>query len=302
MLEPRIVTLGELLHQNGGSIKTGPFGTMLKANQYSTVGVPIISVGEVGDSGRFRVAKTTPRASDDVVISLPEYILREGDIVFARKGAVERSAWVGPDEDGWFLGSDGIRVRPGAGLNSRFLALQFQTQRCRRWLLQHASGSTMASLSGAILERLPVLIPDAVEQSAATDILGALNDKIAANLGLAATTTYLSSSMFDEVVLRVDPSSSAFEDMAVIGGGGTPRTGVPAYWEGNVLWATPTDVTALPGPYLYDTARRISDAGLIACSSPLYPAGSILMTSRATIGAFAVTAKPMAVNQGGLKR
>lgn len=51
-------------------------------------------------------------------------------------------------------------------------------------------------------------------------------------------------------------------------------------------------------PYLTTTKRKITDAGLASCSSPLYPAGSILMTSRATIGAFAITQRPMAVNQG----
>ena len=63
-------------------------------------------------------------------------------------------------------------------------------------------------------------------------------------------------------------------------------------------WATPTDVTGLSAPYLTTTKRKITDAGLASCSSPLYPAGSILMTSRATIGAFAIAQRPMAVNQG----
>jgi type I restriction enzyme, S subunit len=57
-------------------------------------------------------------------------------------------------------------------------------------------------------------------------------------------------------------------------------------------------VTALAGPYLESTSRSISELGLANCSSALYPAGSILMTSRATIGAFAIAGQPMAVNQG----
>lgn len=97
-----------------GAIKTGPFGTLLKASEYSgTVGVPLISVGEVGP-GAFKVKEHTPRVPENVVRRLPQYVLQTGDIVFGRKGAVERSALVTKNENGWFLGSDGISVRPHA--------------------------------------------------------------------------------------------------------------------------------------------------------------------------------------------
>ena len=49
MGEWRHTTIGELIAEHGGGIKTGPFGTALKAAEYSTIGVPAISVGEVGD-------------------------------------------------------------------------------------------------------------------------------------------------------------------------------------------------------------------------------------------------------------
>lgn len=77
--------------QEIGHIRTGPFGTLLKANEYiATDGRPLISVGEVGD-GVLRVTDHTPRVPESVVRRLPEYILRFGDIVFGRKGAVCRS-------------------------------------------------------------------------------------------------------------------------------------------------------------------------------------------------------------------
>jgi len=96
----------------------------------------------------------------------------------------------------------------------------------------------------------------------------------------------------------VDLSDLTYTDVATIGGGGTPRSKVPEYWGGDVQWLTPTDVTALAGPYIRQTDRTITEAGLASISSPLYPAGSICMTSRATIGAFALLGVPMAVNQG----
>jgi type I restriction enzyme S subunit len=297
MSETLRTTLGELIAEHGGSIKTGPFGTVLKAHEYSVVGVPIISVGEVG-YGSFRVHESTPRAPDEVVRRLPEYVLAVGDIVFGRKGAVDRSAWVDEEQNGWFLGSDGIRVRLPKQVHSRFIGYQLQASEAREWLLQHASGSTMASLNQGILERVPLAIPPYAAQRAIAEVLGALDDKIAANTKLASTAGGLVGALFVAAVHTGELSKSTFDHIAQVGGGGTPRTGIEEYWDGDINWVTPTDVTALSGPYLETTSRRITKQGLEACASPLYPAGSILMTSRATIGAFAVAQTPTATNQG----
>lgn len=179
-------TLGHLIEQVGGSIKTGPFGTTLKANEYSETGVPIISVGEVG-YGSLSLRGDTPRAPVEVTKRLREYLLETGDIVFGRKGAVDRSAWVKESENGWFLGSDGIRVRLPTSVDSRFVAYQFQSDATKTWLLQHASGSTMLSLNQKILARIPLVLPTLPEQRAIAEVLGALDDKIAANIKLAIT-------------------------------------------------------------------------------------------------------------------
>ena len=147
-------------------IKTGPFGTLLKASEYSDrEGVPIISVGEIG-AGSFKVTEHTPLASKSVVRRLPQFVLRSGDIVFGRKGAVERSALVTEAEDGWFLGSDGIAIRPRDGCHSPYLAAQFQSHEVKSWLLQNAIGTTMASLNQAILGRVQVPIAPLPEQCA----------------------------------------------------------------------------------------------------------------------------------------
>lgn len=290
-------TLGQVIATFGGSIQTGPFGTVLKASEYSEYGVPIISVGEVG-YGTLRLRPETPRAPQSVVHRLPSYVLQHGDIVFGRKGAVDRSAWVQLAEDGWFLGSDGIRVRFSDGVSSRFISYQLRTEETRAWLLQHAAGSTMPSLNEGVLARIPLDLPPLAVQLAIVEVLGALDDKIAANTKLARTVDKLACALFAGAVRQVRPSSVTFGELSAVGGGGTPSTSVPEYWNGDVNWATPTDITALQGPYLRHTSRTITAHGLDNCASPLYPAGSILMTSRATIGSFALARVPTTVNQG----
>ena len=110
-------------------IKTGPFGTLLKASEYSdSDGVPLISVGEIRE-GFLRITDDTPYVPKAVIRRLPQYVLKKGDIVFGRKGGVERSALIRQQQDGWFLGSDGISVHPTKDCHEEYIAFQFQSTR-----------------------------------------------------------------------------------------------------------------------------------------------------------------------------
>ena len=146
------------------NIKTGPFGTLLKAAEYSgNNGVPLISVGEIR-AGFLRITEHTPRVPDVVVRRLPQYILRQGDIVFGRKGGVERSALIEADQEGYFLGSDGISVRPLTKCHAEYLAYQFQSCRVMDWLIQNATGTTMPSLNQEILGKVFIPIPPTIAE------------------------------------------------------------------------------------------------------------------------------------------
>lgn len=148
------------------------------------------------------------------------------------------------------------------------------------------------------MDSIRLSVPGITDQIAIAEVLGALDDKIAANTSLAASADELALASFALAARNAEYSGATFADVAKVSGGGTPSTKAPDYWGGDVLWATPTDITALAGPYLESTSRTITNEGLAACSSELFAPGAILMTSRATIGAFAIAQVPTAVNQG----
>lgn len=86
-------------------------------------------------------------------------------------------------------------------------------------------------------------------------------------------------------------------EAAEIIGGGTPDTGIDEFWNpAEIPWATPTDITGTNGGEIITTERQISRVGLK--QSTLVPENSVLMTSRATIGAAKINRVPMAINQG----
>ena len=78
--------------------------------------------------------------------------------------------------------------------------------------------------------------------------------------------------------------------------GGTPKTGVPAYWGGSHMWITPAEMGNRRDPYVGETDRRLTDAGLP--SANLLPPFSVILSSRAPIGHLVINTVPMATNQG----
>jgi type I restriction enzyme S subunit len=88
-------------------------------------------------------------------------------------------------------------------------------------------------------------------------------------------------------------------EIAAISGGSTPSTGESKYWNGDIPFVTPTDITSLNGSnFLEKTARTLTSMGLNSTSSRILPPGTVLMTSRATIGDVAINRMKVVTNQG----
>ncbi len=81
-------------------------------------------------------------------------------------------------------------------------------------------------------------------------------------------------------------------------GGGTPKTTIKEYWNGNIPWITPADMSNKEGIYISHGKRFITQKGLNKSSARLLPKGSILLSSRAPIGYVAIASNPIATNQG----
>ncbi len=92
--------------------------------------------------------------------------------------------------------------------------------------------------------------------------------------------------------------SVPIKQCARVVGGATPKSGVLGFWDGDIAWVTPKDLSDLDGKFIHDTPRKITQLGLKSCSAELLPADSVLFSSRAPIGHVAINTRPMATNQG----
>jgi type I restriction enzyme S subunit len=80
--------------------------------------------------------------------------------------------------------------------------------------------------------------------------------------------------------------------------GSTPRTSEPSFWDGDIAWITPDDLSRDRSKIVSRGARLITQAGYDSCSTRLVPAGTVLYSSRAPIGYAAIAANPVCTNQG----
>ncbi len=81
-------------------------------------------------------------------------------------------------------------------------------------------------------------------------------------------------------------------------GGSTPKSETESFWDGDVLWATPSDLSKIDSLYLGETQRKITAEGLASCGTSLVPAESIILSTRAPIGSLAIAKVTMCTNQG----
>lgn len=293
----RKVKIAEVASSRG--LVGGPFGSSLVSSDYSQQGIPVIR-GTNLSCGRFIGDEFAYVPVEKYERDLQRNTAEPGDIIYTQRGTLGQVAVVPDGSHPNFVVSQSqmrLRVDPTVA-DPMYVYYASTTPAFLRQVEDRAISTGVPHINLGILGDLTIPVPPLYEQRAIAEVLGALDDKIEANRSLAATADDLAVALFKHHSRDLPLSDLTYADVASVGGGGTPRSKVPEYWGGDVQWLTPTDVTSLPGPYIRQTNRTITEAGLASISSPLYPAGSICMTSRATIGAFAVLGAPMAVNQG----
>ncbi|MDH4405539.1 MAG: restriction endonuclease subunit S [Cyanobium sp. D14.bin.5] len=214
----QISTLGEICQEGGGDIQTGPFGSQLHASDYVFSGIPSIMPANIKDG---RVSEEgIARIAEEDAKRLSKYLTKAGDIVYSRRGDVERCALIRKREEGWLCGTGCLRVRPGSGVVDPDFCSHFLSHpETKEWISRHAVGATMPNLNTQILSALPVLLPSLQEQKAIAHILGTLDNKIELNRKTNETLEAMAKALFKSWFVDFDPVRAKAE--------GRP-TGLPA--------------------------------------------------------------------------
>lgn len=173
MSEWKEYKLGEL-----ADVQTGPFGSQLHASDYVPVGIPTIMPTNIGN--RLEIKREEISCIKDIDAKrLEKYRVLSNDIVYSRRGDVEKCAFITEKESGWLCGTGCLRLRFTAlEIIPKFAAYYLSTDEIKGWISGNAVGTTMPNLNTSILKRLPILLPPFSTQQSITSILSSLDDKI----------------------------------------------------------------------------------------------------------------------------
>lgn len=200
----RSCTLGELVKEFGGGIQTGPFGSQLHAADYVENGIPSIMpknirIDGVDDSDIARV-------SLEDIERLSKYKVQTGDIVYSRRGDVEKCSLITELEDGWLCGTGCLRVRlQSKQISPEFLHAYLCHPYVREWIVRHAVGATMPNLNTSILSALPVLVPTSGAMNSITSNWSALSQKLVVNVKINQTLEQMAQAIFKSWFVDFDP-------------------------------------------------------------------------------------------------
>ena len=204
-------TLGEVCRRGGGSIQTGPFGSQLHASDYVADGIPFVMPTNIGENRIIEdgIAPITKEDAD----RLEKHKLRPGDIVYSRRGDVEKRALIREHEDGWLCGSGCMKVRFGSGVvDPLFAAMYLGHPAVRNWIARHAVGATMPNLNTSVVSSVPFALPPVTEQKKIAEVLGALDDKIELNRRMNATLEATARALFKAWFVDFEPVHANLEN------------------------------------------------------------------------------------------
>jgi type I restriction enzyme, S subunit len=202
------------------------------------------------------------------------------------------------------------------------------------YMESYNAGGSRRALTKAHIESFVIPLPPIEEQRAIARILSSLDDKIELNrhmnetleaiaraifkswfvdfdpvrakvegrepAGMDAETAALFPDSFEETELGMVPMGwgvGSFDETIELIGGGTPKTSVPEYWNGDIPWFSIVDAPENSDVFVIDTDKKITRIGLDESSTRLLPKSTTIITARGTVGKCALVGNPMAMNQ-----
>ena len=261
--------------------------------------------------------------------------LQYGDVILTREAPIGEVGMV-IQSDGFFLGQRLMQYRANrALLDSRFLLYSFLSPGLQHQFGSHeGSGSVVSHIRVGDCFKFKLALPPLIEQQEIASILGALDDRIVLLRETNATLESIAQAIFkswfvdfdavrarqegripegmDEATAALFPDSFEDSELGLVPkgwhrtcfletldviGGGTPKTSVADYWNGDIPWFSVVDAPEMANVFVIDTEKHITDMGLAKSSTKMLPVGTTIISARGTVGRLALVGRDMAMNQ-----
>ena len=173
------------------------------------------------------------------------------------------------------------------------------TDRFTNYMLNCSSGSSNSQkrVTPDDIMDYVITVPSLLEQVRVASFLETIDSKIQAQQDLIELLKKYKRGLNHKLLSEIDEQyNHELGTVCSIVGGGTPDTLRSEYWEGNVEWFTPSEIGK--SKYVSSSLRKISQIGLSNSSAKSLPAGTVLLTTRATLGEMSIARSECSTNQG----
>ena len=238
--------------------------------------------------------------SNDVIVTMTD-LSKEGD-------TLGFSALVPSNEDKLYLHNQriGLVIFKNEKFDKQYAYWLLRTRHYQKSMVNSSTGSTVSHTSPSRIQEYNFNLPPLEEQKAIAKVLTAFDDKIenlrAQNQILEQTAQTIFKEWFGKYQIGDDLPEGwrvgKLGEVTKICGGTTPSTKNIDFWDGDIHWTSPKDLSNSKGMFLLSTEKKITKAGLKKISSGLLPKKTLLLSSRAPIGYLSFTNIELAINQG----
>jgi type I restriction enzyme, S subunit len=243
----------------------------------------------------------------------------EGDLLLTSRGTLGVPYIVSGTDRFHFADGNLTWFRRFQGLDSRFLKFYLVSPAGKAELGRCVIGSSQLAYTIAAIKQVSVALPPLPVQQRIAAILSAYDELIENSQRRIKILEAMARGLYREwfvhfrfpghenhprVASALGEIPQGWEvktvaDAFVISGGGTPSRKEDSFWKnGTIQWYSPTDLTRAGAMFIDDSSDHITELGLAQSSARMFPARSVMLTSRATIGAISINTQPACTNQG----
>jgi type I restriction enzyme S subunit len=277
------------------------------------VGFPIIKIAQIQNK---QVLKNVEEyfPTEKFVSKLSKYNLKTKDTLIAMTGAgsVGKVGRMRIIDRNYLVNQRVAIVRSKLKeLDGDYLYYFLTQEFIERGLYDLGLGAGQPNISPADIGRIQIFLPPLPTQRKIAAILSSYDDLIENNNRRISILEKMAEELYREWFVRLRfpghenvkivkgvpegwEVKNSFEILNILGGG-TPKTDVPSYWDGEIPFFTPKD--SHDGYFTYTTEKTITEQGIQSCNSQLYPKKTIFITARGTVGNIVLAMRPMAMNQ-----
>lgn len=276
-------------------------GSGIKRDEANSGSIPAIRYGEIYTAHNDYIKQFQSFISENVAKEAT--LLKNGDLLFSCSGETKEDigkcvAFVSNERA--YAGGDIIILSPTVPCDSKYMGFLCNSSFVNKQRYSFAQGDSIVHISSESIGKIEIPFPPLNEQKKIAAMLSVWDSAIEKMEKLIEAKEISFNSLLKELIYAPAEKECwnivKLGDVSEMSSGGTPKSSVEKYYNGDVLWVSIADMTE-QGMYIKDTAKKLTKLGVENSAAKIYPKGTVLYAMYASIGEVSIAEKEMASSQ-----